>query len=127
MSQSATKIMATTFCDTEGILGIDYQEHGVSIMGKYYASLLDQKRRRRLTKGVLLLHVIAPVHTSHVAAAAIHRCYIEQLSHPPQGCPKRLLFVSKMMIELLVKNIGDDDQRKSPILTSMTNLFLDGY
>ncbi|XP_045458200.1 uncharacterized protein LOC123668510 [Melitaea cinxia] len=61
--QSAGKLMATVFWDSEGILLIDYKDKGVSITGEYYASILErlkeaikQKRQGKLTKGVLLLH-----------------------------------------------------------------------
>ncbi|CAK1595648.1 unnamed protein product [Parnassius mnemosyne] len=61
VSQSAGKIKATIFWDTDDILLIDYKERGVSITGEYHASLLDQlkeaikeKRRGKLTKIVLI-------------------------------------------------------------------------
>lgn len=125
VSQSAGKIMATIFWDTEGILLIDYKERGVSITGEYYASLLDrlkeaikEKRRGKLTKGVLLLHDNAPVHTSHVATAAIHRCGFEQLRHPPYSpdlAPSDFYLFPKMKKELRGKKFRDDDEVKSAI------------
>ncbi|GBP71351.1 hypothetical protein EVAR_57735_1 [Eumeta japonica] len=49
--------------------------------GEYYATSIEKlrvvfksKRRGKLTKGVLLLHDEASVHTSYVAGAAGHRC-----------------------------------------------------
>ncbi|CAH2090362.1 unnamed protein product [Euphydryas editha] len=69
VSQSAGKLMATVFWDSEGILLIDYKDKGVSITEEYYASILErlkeaikQKRGGKLTKGVLLLPDNAPVH-----------------------------------------------------------------
>lgn len=115
VSQSAGKIMATIFWDSEGILLIDYKERGVSITGEYYASLLAQlkeafkeKRRGKLTKGVLLLHDNAPVHICHVATAAIHRCGFEQMRHPPYNpdlAPSDYYLFPKMKKDLRGKNL----------------------
>lgn len=89
VSQSAGKIIATVFCDSEGLLLIDYKDKGVSITGVYYASILKwlqeaikEKRRGKLTKGVLLLHDNAPVHKSRVAMAALHKVGFDILEHP---------------------------------------------
>lgn len=90
VSQSAGKLMATVFWDSEGILLIDYKDKGVSITGEYYTSILErlketikQKRRGKLTKGVLLLHDNAPVYKSHVALAALLKVGFDILNHPP--------------------------------------------
>ena len=86
---SAGKIMASVFWDSEGILLIDYLEHKKTINGQYYADLMfrlresiKEKRRGKLTKGILLLHDNAPVHKAKVAQAAIRDCGFEELNHP---------------------------------------------
>ena len=85
---SASKVMATVFWDSKGIILIDYKPAGTSIKGEYYANIIKQlrvaikeKRRGKLAAGVLLLHDNAPVHKSRVAQAAIHECKFEQLNH----------------------------------------------
>lgn len=87
---SAGKVMATMFWDSEGVLMIDYLEHGRTVTGIYYAELIHklraaikEKRRGKLTHGVLLHHDNAPAHTSHVAMTAVHDCGFELLCHPP--------------------------------------------
>ena len=87
---SASKVMATVFWDSKGIILIDYKPTGTSIIGEYYANAIKQlrvaikeKRRGKLAAGVLLLHDNAPVHKSSVAQAAIRECKFEQLNHPP--------------------------------------------
>ena len=87
---SASKVMATVFWDSKGIILIDYKPAGTSITGEYYANVIKQlrvaikeKRRGKLAAGVLLLHDNAPVHKSRVAQAAIRECKFEQLNHPP--------------------------------------------
>ena len=87
---SASKVMATVFWDSKGIILIDYKPAGTSITGEYYANVIKQlrvaikeKRRGKLAAGVLLLHDNAPVHKSRVAQVAIRECKFEQLHHPP--------------------------------------------
>ena len=86
----AGKVLATIFWDSEGILLIGYTEKKATITGKYYASLLHQhreaikeKRRGKLSRGVLLLHDNAPVHKATVSIAAVHDCGFTLVSHPP--------------------------------------------
>ena len=69
---------------------IDYPEQGRMINGAYYAAELrrlrqeiERKRRRKLTRGVLLLQDNAPAHTSHVVMTAATECGFEVLPHPP--------------------------------------------
>ena len=87
---SASKVMATVFWGSKGIILIDYKPAGTSITGDYYANVnkqlrvaIKEKRRGKLAAGILLLHDNAPVHKSGVAQAAIRECKFEQLNHPP--------------------------------------------
>ena len=85
-----SKVMATVFWNSKGIILIDYKPAGTSITGEYYVNVIEQlrvaikeKRRGKLAAGVLLLHDNAPVHKSRVAQAGIRECKFEQLNHPP--------------------------------------------
>lgn len=87
---SAGKIMASVFWDAEGILFIDYLDHGVTITGDYYAQLIPKvreaikdKRRGKLRRGVLFHQDNAPAHKSRVALAAIDAAGFELVDHPP--------------------------------------------
>ena len=84
--------MVSVFWDSEGVLLTDYLEKGKTVTGMYYAGLIrklrevrliKEKRRGKLTQGVLLHHDNTPAHTSHVAMVTIHDCGFELLSHPP--------------------------------------------
>ena len=107
---SASKVMATVFWDSKGIILIDYKPSGTSITGEYYANVIKQlrvaikeKRRGKLAAGVLLLHDNAPVHKSRVAQAAVRECKFEQLKSPTiqsRPGPKWLLSVSKFEVPL---------------------------
>ena len=68
---------------------VDYLEEGHKINGAYYAEELRRlhqeivKKRRKLTRGVLLLQHNAPAHTSSVAMAAVTKCSFQVLLCPP--------------------------------------------
>ena len=87
---SVGKVMASVFWDREGVLLVDYLEQGKTVTGVYYAELIQklravirEKRRGKLTRGVLFHQDNAPAHTSHAAMAAIRDCGFELLNHPP--------------------------------------------
>ena len=76
---SAGKVMATVFWDAKGIM-LDFLPKRSTITGVYYANLLDQLRtaihdkcQGNLSKGVLLQHDNAGVHTCKDAMAAVGR------------------------------------------------------
>ena len=61
-----------------------------TITGQTYANTITalreaikEKRRGKLSAGVLLLHDNAPVHMSAKSQAAIRQCGFQQLNHPP--------------------------------------------
>ena len=79
---SAVKLMATVFWDAKGVIMLDFLPKRSTITGVYYANLLDQlrttiheRRRGKLSKGVLLQQDNARVHTCKVAMDAVERCH----------------------------------------------------
>lgn len=65
------KILASLFCDKDGVLLIKYMPKGRTISTKHYMSLFDevcealkQKRCGKLSHGVLLLQSNAPEHNT---------------------------------------------------------------
>ena len=69
---------------------IDYLPPKTTMSGKYYANLMTklreeikEKRRGKLSAGILLLHDNAPVHKADVVIDAIRECKFKQLDHPP--------------------------------------------
>ena len=86
---SAGKVMATVFWDAKGIIMLDVLPKRSTITGVYYANLLDQlrttireKRRGKLSKGVLLQQDNARVHTWKVAVDTAERNGYELIPHP---------------------------------------------
>ena len=85
---SAGKVMATVFWDAKGVIMLDFLPKRSTITGVYYANLLDQlrtaireKRRGKLSKGVLLQQDNARVHTCKVAMDAVERNGYELIPH----------------------------------------------
>ncbi|XP_046976469.1 histone-lysine N-methyltransferase SETMAR-like [Vanessa cardui] len=126
VSQSQKKIMATIFWDSQGILLADFKERNTTITGEYYASLLHQlrdaikeKRRGKLSRGVLLLHDNAPVHTAGVSKTAIKECGFTELDHPPYSpdlAPSDYYLFSKLKSDLRGKRFNTDEEVKSAVL-----------
>jgi [histone H3]-lysine36 N-dimethyltransferase SETMAR len=87
---SSSKIMITIFWDAEGVLLIDYKDHTQSYTDDYHAFILKRlhekiknKRRGKLSKGVIILQDNSRPHTSRVSMAVIHECRFELIPHPP--------------------------------------------
>ena len=67
--RSAGKIMIMIFCDRDGVLLTEYLPRGATINCPCYASIIEQlrsviveKRRGKVSRGVRLLHDNAPIH-----------------------------------------------------------------
>ena len=124
---SAGKIMATIFWDAEGVLLVDFLPRGSTITGEYYAGVLGhlrdsirQKRRGKLTRGVLLLHDNAPVHKARRAQAALKDCGFEQLNHPPYSpdlAPSDYFLFRQLKSSLRGRRFHDDDEVKEAVTT----------
>ena len=112
--------MMTIFWDKDGILLTDYLAHGSTINGQYYGSLIErlrrtilEKRRGKISHGVLLLHDNAPVHKSNIVQAAIRQVGFVELNHPaysPDIAPTDYYLFSKLKKFLSGKNFGSSDE-----------------
>ena len=116
---SPRKVMATVFWDAEGIVLVDYLEHGSTITGPYYADLigkvraaLKKKRRGKLRRGVLFHQDNAPAHTSSQALAAIQNAGFELLRHPPYSpdlAPSDFYLFPKLKEFMKWRKFADDE------------------
>ena len=86
---SAGKVMATVFWDAKGVVMLDFLAKRSTITGVNYVNLLDQlrtaiceKRRGKLSKGVLLQQDNAKVHTCKVAMDAVECNGYKLIPHP---------------------------------------------
>jgi len=90
VQKSAGIVLASIFCDQDGILLIDYLPKSQTINMKYYSSLLVQlkdilkeKCRRKVTKGVLFLHDSAPAYRALATQKKLAYLGFQCLDHPP--------------------------------------------
>jgi len=78
------------FWNQDGILLIDYLPKGQTVNAEYYSSLLVQlkdilkeKRRGKVTKGVLFLHENFPAHRALATEKKLAYLCFQYLDHPP--------------------------------------------
>jgi len=89
VQKSAGRVLASIFWDQDGIPLNDYLPKGPTINAEYYSSLLVQlkdvlkeKRRGKVTKGVLFLHDNAPVHRALATQKKLSYLGFQCLDHP---------------------------------------------
>jgi len=84
------KLIATVFWDRKGVLLIEFMEPGTTITSETYCETLkklcratENKRRRMLTSGVVLLHDNACPHTAARTRALLQKFHWDLFNHPP--------------------------------------------
>ena len=87
---SADKMMTTVFWDAQGVIMLDFLAEKSTITGAYYANLFDllrivirEKRRGKLSKGILLQQDNARVHTCKIAMDVDEQNGYELIPPPP--------------------------------------------
>ncbi|XP_067653277.1 histone-lysine N-methyltransferase SETMAR-like [Haliotis asinina] len=114
-SRSMQKVMATVSWDSKDCL-----PKGRTMNGEYYANLVRQvrqsikeKRRGKIRRGILLHQDNAPVHDSHVAAAAVQECGYEILPPPhysPDLAPSDYHLFPNLKKQLRGRRFQDDNE-----------------
>ena len=117
---SAGKVMATVFWDAKGFIMLDFLPKRSTITGVYYANLLDQlrtaiheKRRGKLSKGVLLQQDNARVHTCKVAMDAVERNGYELIPHPaysPDLAPSNFFLFPNLKKDICGLHFRSDEE-----------------
>ena len=89
VQKSTGKVLASIFWDQDGILLTDYLPKGQTINAEYYSSplvqlkdILKEKRRGKVTKGVLLLHN-PPAHRALATQKKLTYLGFQCLDYPP--------------------------------------------
>lgn len=123
------KVMALIFWDSTGILMIDYLERGKTINGEYYAEQLarlreriKEKRRGKLSRGVLLLQGNATAYKTPVAEKSVKDCGFEIMDHPPYSpdlAPSDYYLFPSLKQELSGQVFGSNDD----IIDAVEDLF----
>lgn len=88
---SVGKVMVSVFWDCEGIVHIDFLEKGVTINADYYCNLISEdvrralqnKRRGKLSSGIILHHDNATPHTALKTRSLLTHLKWDVLCHPP--------------------------------------------
>ena len=88
---SAGKLMLTIFWDSQGSVLEHYQERGTIINSAWYSErftdklkpAIRSKRRRLLSKSVVLLHDNVRPHTAAHTAETLRKLKLEVKAHPP--------------------------------------------
>ena len=116
---SAGKVMATVFWDAKGVIMLDFLPKS-TIPGVYYANLLDQlrtaireKRRGKLSKGVLLQQDNARVPTCKVAMDAVERNGYELIPPPaysPDLAPSDFFLFSNLKKDVRGHHFRSDEE-----------------
>ena len=119
--------MATVFWDEKGLLLLEFMPQKTTITGQTYANTITalresikEKRRGKLSAGVLLLHDNAPVHISAKSQAAIRQCGFQQLNHPPYSpdlAPSDYFLFRVIKKFLRGKRFSGDEEVKESITT----------
>ena len=117
---SAGKVMATVLWGAKGVVMLDFLPKRSTITGVYYANLLDQlrtaireKRRGKLSKGVLLQQDNARVHTCKVAMNAVERNGYELIPHPvysPDLAPSDFFLFTNLTKNILGLHFRSDEE-----------------
>ena len=122
---SAGKVMATVFWDANGAIMLDFLPKRRTIAGVYYANLLDQsrttmreKRRCKLSKGVLLQQDNARVHICKIAKDAVERNGYELISHPAYShdlAPVDFFLFSNLKRDIRGCHFRSDEEVVTPV------------
>jgi len=90
VQKSAGIILALIFWDQDGILLIDYLPKGQTVNAEYYLSqlmqmkdILKDKRRGKITKGVLFLYDNAPAYPTLATQKKVAYLDFQYLDHTP--------------------------------------------
>ena len=81
--------MMIIFWDKDGVLLSGYLPRGTTINDPYYASAIErlhsiivEKGRGKVSRGVLILHDNAPIHKCNIVQAAIRQAGFIELNYP---------------------------------------------
>lgn len=125
VEKSASKLMATIFWDSEGVLLIDYLPKKTTMNAEYYAALLKkvreviiEKRRGKVSRGILFLQDNAPVHTARIAKHALRETGFDEINHPPYSpdlAPSDFFLFKNLKSDLRGRRFEDDEHMKAAV------------
>ena len=130
--RSAGKIMMIIFWDKDGVLLTEYVPHGTTINGPSDVSIIErlgsvivEKWRGKVRRGMLLLHENAPIHKCNIVQAAIRQVDFIELNHPAYSSDiarSDYPLFSNLKKFLRLKNFGSDDEAITTVEDYLTDL-----
>ena len=130
--RSAGKIMMIIFWDKDDALFTEYLSRGTTINGPYYASIIERQRsvivekgRGKVSRGVLLLHDNVPIHKCKIVRSTFRQAgFIElnHLAHPSDIAPSDFHLFSNLKKFLYLKNFSSDDEVVAIVEDYLTDL-----
>ena len=130
--RSAGKIMMIIFWDKDGVLLTEYLPRGTTISGPCYALIIErlrsvtvEKGRCKVSHGVLLLHVSAPIDKCKIVQAAIRHAGFIELNHPVYSPDIALINyhpLSNLKKFIRLKNFSSDDEAVTTVDDYLTDL-----
>ena len=88
-------------------------------------SVIVEKGRGKVSRGVLLLHDNAPIHKCNIVQAAIRQAGFIELNHPaysPDIAPSDYHLFSNLKKFLCLKNFSSDDEAVTTVEDYLTDL-----
>ena len=120
------------FWDKDGVLLTEHLPCGTTINGPYYASIIErlrsvimEKGRGKVNRGMLLLHDNALIHKYNIVQAAIRQVGFIELNHPVYSldiAPANYYPLSNLNKFLRSKNFSSDDEAVTTVEDYLTDL-----
>ena len=124
--------MMIIFLDKDGVPLTEYLPRGITINGPYYASIIErlhsvivEKERCKVSRGVLLLHDNAPIHKCNIVQAIIRQASFIELNQPAYSldiAPTNYHLFSNSKKCLRLKNFSSDDEAVITVEDYLTDL-----
>ena len=124
--------MMIIFWDKDGVLLTEYLTRGTKINGPYYASIIErlrsvilEKRRGKISHGLLPLYDNDPIHKCNIVQGAIRQTGFIELNQPvysPDIAPTNYHLFSNLKKSLCDKNLSSDDEAVTTVEDYLTDL-----
>ena len=124
--------MIIIFWDKGDVLLTEYLPRGTTINDLCYASIIErlrsvivEKERGKVSRGVLLLHDNASIHKCNIVQAAIQQVDFIELNHPAYSldiAPSDSHLFSNLKKFVRLKNFSSDDEAVTTVEDYLTDL-----
>lgn len=122
---STRKVMTTVFWDAEGVLLVEFMERGTTITSDVYCETLKKlkraiqnKRRGKLSCGVVLFHDNARPHSARKTQEILKQFKWDVFDHPPYSpdlAPSDFHLFTRMKKWLASQHFNDDDELQNAV------------